>query len=95
QICVVETKPPAGYTDNFDASAPPAVCGTVPANSTLRLTLTNTANRVPIHIQAGGGPVPAAAVASDKPDGSSLLIIFGALLLASASGVIAARAARR
>ncbi|MBO0840857.1 MAG: hypothetical protein J2O49_08565, partial [Sciscionella sp.] len=32
RICVVETKPPAGYTDNFDASAPPAVCGTIAPN---------------------------------------------------------------
>jgi hypothetical protein len=97
-VCVVETAPPAGYDQAFNASDPPSVCGTVNPGATLTLTLLNTPNKVPVAIPAGGGPptLTANATVLNRPDPLALAG-FGALLLLGAGvvGGVALRTRRR
>jgi prealbumin domain-containing protein len=93
-VCVVETAPPSGYDQAFNASDPPSACGAVTPGGTLSLTLTNTPNKVPVAIPAGGPPtLTAMATVLNRPDPLALAGFGGLLLLCA--GLIGAAALRR
>jgi hypothetical protein len=98
QVCIVETAPPAGYEQAFNAKSPPTVCGGLIAGGTLKLALTNVPNKVPVAIPAGGPPPTLTASSSvlSRP-APAALIAFGALLLIAAggAGLVTVRRARR
>ena len=94
-VCVIETAPPSGYDQAFNAANPPAACGTVTPGATLSLTLTNTPNKVPVAIPAGGPPPTLTAMATVVSQPDPLAIAgFGGLLLLCA-GLIGGLALRR
>jgi Prealbumin-like fold domain len=87
-ICLIEIAAPTGYDQNYNASAPPTVCGSVRAGQVLALSLTNTPNKpaVPIHIAAGNAPMTAdAAVVTEVNPGG--LAGLGAAVLIALGGV--------
>jgi hypothetical protein len=98
-VCVIETTPPPGYDQAFDANSPPTVCGQVTPGATLRLALTNVPNKIPVKIPAGGPPpsITATALVISRP-APAALVGFGGLLVigaAMASTLFARRASRR
>jgi hypothetical protein len=95
-VCVIETTPPPGFDQAFNANAPPTVCGMVNPGATLQLALTNVPNKPPIAIPAGGPPptITAMAVVVSRP-APAALIGFGGLLVVGAAMVSTVFARRR
>lgn len=83
-ICLIEVAAPSGYDENFDASSPPSVCGSVEPGKTLALQLANTPNKptVPVKIPAGGSPMVADAATVTEIDPGALAGIGGLLVIA-------------
>jgi hypothetical protein len=96
-VCMIEVTPPPGFDQSFNANAPPTVCGTVNPGLTLQLALTDVANVIPIHVNAGGPPstITAAALVTDRPAPGALVGFGGLLVLGAAAGTVFARRARR
>jgi hypothetical protein len=87
-ICLVEVAAPSGYDENFDASSPPTVCGSVEPGKTLTLQLANTPNTptVPVKIPAGGSP-PVLTAGTETMLNPGALAAVGGLVLAALAGV--------
>ncbi|MFI9386383.1 SpaA isopeptide-forming pilin-related protein [Kutzneria sp. NPDC052558] len=83
-ICLIEVAAPAGYDQNFNASSPPNVCGTVQAGQTLALKVANTPNTptVPVKIPAGGSPMVADAATVTTLDPAALGAVGGLVVIA-------------
>ena len=83
-ICLIEVAAPTGYDENFNASSPPSVCGSVQPGQTLALQLANTPNTptVPIKIPAGGSPMVADAATVTALDPGALAAVGGAIVIA-------------
>ncbi|MEY7973111.1 hypothetical protein AB8O38_14040 [Saccharomonospora xinjiangensis] len=80
-VCVIEVKPPNGYTQAFDPKNPPTACGELEPGGTLELRIANVADEVPRTIPAGSKTtVSQAATTSGAPVGA--LVALGALALA-------------
>jgi hypothetical protein len=97
-VCFVETSPPPGFDQAFNAASPPTVCANVTPGQTVALTLTNVPNKIPVAIPAGGAPPTMTAMSSvlSRP-APAALIVFGGLLVISAgfTGLVVARRRRR
>jgi hypothetical protein len=96
-VCMIEVTPPPGFDQSFNANAPPTVCGTVNPGLTLQLAMTDVANKIPIHVNAGGPPptITAAALVTNRPVPGALIGFGGLLVLGAAAGTVLARRARR
>src|SRR6266702_2309690 len=96
-VCMIEVTPPPGFDQSFNANAPPTVCGTVNPGLTLQLAMTDVANKIPIHVNAGGPPptITAAALVTNRPTPGALIGFGGLLVLGAAAGTVLARRARR
>lgn len=95
-VCMIEVTPPPGFDQSFNANAPPTVCGTVNPGLTLQLALTDVANKIPIHVNAGGPPtITAAALVTSRPAPGALVGFGGLLVVVAAAGTLLARRARR
>ena len=83
-ICLIEIAAPTGYDQNYNASSPPTVCGSVQAGQTLALTLTNKPNTptVPIHINSGNAPMTANAAVETELNPGALAGLGAAVLIA-------------
>ena len=83
-ICLIEVAAPTGYDENFNASSPPSVCGSIQPGQTLALQLANTPNTptVPIKIPAGGSPMVADAATVTALDPGALAAVGGAIVIA-------------
>jgi hypothetical protein len=83
-LCLIEVAAPSGYDENFNASSPPSVCGTVQPGTTLALQLANTPNKptVPIKIPAGNSPMVADAATITVLNPGALAGVGGLVLLA-------------
>jgi hypothetical protein len=94
QVCFIETAPPPGYDQAFNPASPPTVCGTLVANGTLKLSLTDVANKIPIAINAGGPPPTMTALSAvvSRP-APTAMILFGGLLVVGVAfaGLVATR----
>ncbi|EHR63067.1 SpaA isopeptide-forming pilin-related protein [Saccharomonospora cyanea] len=81
KVCVIEVRPPNGYTDAFDPENPPTACGELRPGETLELRIANVANEVPRTIPAGARTATAqAATTTGAPVGA--LVALGVLALA-------------
>ncbi|EIF00422.1 MSCRAMM family protein [Saccharomonospora glauca] len=81
KVCVIEVRPPNGYTDAFDPENPPTACGELRPGETLELRIANVANEVPRTIPAGAQTTTAqAATTTGAPVGA--LVALGGLALA-------------
>jgi hypothetical protein len=83
-ICLIEVAAPSGYDENFNASSPPSVCGSIQPGQTLALQLANTPNTptVPIKIPAGGSPMVADAATVTTLNPAALAGVGGAVVVA-------------
>jgi hypothetical protein len=83
-ICLIEVAAPSGYDENFNASSPPSVCGSIQPGQTLALQLANTPNTptVPIKIPAGGSPMVADAATVTTLNPAALAGVGGTVLVA-------------
>lgn len=95
--CFIETAPPPGYDQAFDPKAPPTICGELVPGSTLKLSLTNVPNKVPVAIPAGGPPTLTATSAVLHRPAPAALVLFGGLLVIAAGcvGLVTLRRASR
>ncbi len=96
-VCMIEVTPPPGFDQSFNANAPPTTCGTVNPGATLQLSLTDVANKIPIHVNAGGPPptITTAALVTSRPAPGALVGFGGLLVIGAAAGTLVARRARR
>src|SRR5882757_2283098 len=96
-VCMIEVTPPPGFDQSFNASAPPTVCGTVNPGLTLQLALTDVANKIPIHVNAGGPPptITTEALVTSRPAPGALVGFCGLLVIGAAAGLLFARRTRR
>lgn len=96
-VCFVETTPPPGFDQAFNASSPPTVCASVQPGQNVQLTLTNVPNKVPVAIPAGGPPNMTAMSSVLNQPAPTALILFGGVLViaAGAVGLVVVRRRRR
>ena len=96
-VCFVETAPPPGYDQAFHPKAPPSVCGRLVPGATLKLSLTNVPNKVPVAIPAGGSPTLTATSTVLRRPAPAALVLFGGLLVIAAGcvGLVTLRRASR
>ncbi|HEX3649187.1 MAG TPA: hypothetical protein VHV49_12225 [Pseudonocardiaceae bacterium] len=97
EVCFVETAPPPGYDQAFNPKSPPTVCGQLVPGATLKLSLTNVPNKVPVAIPAGGPPTLTATSTVLHRPAPTALVLFGGLLVivAGCVGLVTLRRASR
>ncbi|HEX5115881.1 MAG TPA: hypothetical protein VFW65_11845 [Pseudonocardiaceae bacterium] len=96
-VCFIETAPPPGYDQAFHPKSPPTICGELVPRSTLKLSLTNVPNKVPVAIPAGGPPTLTATSTVLHRPAPTALVLFGGLLVIAAGcvGLVTLRRANR
>lgn len=97
-VCMIETSPPPGYDQAFTPSSPPTQCAQVDAGQTVTVSVTDTANKIPVAIPAGGPPATMTAMSTVLAQPAPIaLFVFGGLLLIAAgfAGTVVLRRRRR
>ena len=97
-VCMIETSPPPGYDQAFNPASPPTQCAEVDAGQTVTVTVTNTANKIPVAIPAGGPPATMTAMSTvlNQPAPVAMFVFGGLLLIAAGfAGTVVVRRRRR
>lgn len=97
-VCMIETSPPPGYDQAFNPASPPSQCAQINPGQTVTVSVTDTANKIPVAIPAGGPPATMTAMSTVLSQPAPVaLFVFGGLLLIAAgfAGTVVVRRRRR
>ncbi len=97
-VCMIETTPPPGYDQAFNPASPPTQCAQVDPGQTVTVSVTDTANKIPVAIPAGGPPATMTAMSTvlSRPAPVALFVVGGMLLIAAGfAGTVVLRRRRR